>query len=382
MAIYLVGGAIRDLLLGKNIHDKDFVIVGDPAKHQELINKLVPVQASSFPVYIDRITGYQYALARTERKVGKGHKGFACFSDSDVTIEEDLSRRDLTINAIALSTNGQYVDPHNGILDIRNRIIRHVDNAFKDDPLRVLRVARFKALLYPYNFVIDQGTIDLLVSMSQQPDICGLSGERILLELNKALNTKHPSQFLQTLELINLHPKEFSYFRSWSNENLQILDNLSAQNTNSQNMLLGFAYLLPESSYQKFISVMPLTRIQRKLIQLVRDCNDKIYHANQLNQEQMVELIMQLTARVDLLPDLLEAVEVINQAKYQRYHLFLDIFKTWILMFTNISYGRWIKRLNLNNLANAKRQIIRYHLSLSDYQLKSGISPHDDFTTL
>jgi len=144
MKIYLVGGAVRDKILGIPVSDKDYLVVGSSPK--EMVKLGFKPIGKDFPVFLHPKTKEEYALARTERKVGKGYHGFKFYTSPDVTLEEDLRRRDITINAIAEDEDGNIYDPFNGVNDIKNKIIRHVSDAFIEDPLRVLRVARFTAL--------------------------------------------------------------------------------------------------------------------------------------------------------------------------------------------------------------------------------------------
>ena len=143
MKIYLVGGAVRDALLGLPIKDKDWVVVG--ATPQGMLDAGYQQVGRDFPVFLHPQTREEYALARTERKSGSGYTGFTCYAAPDVTLEADLQRRDLTINAMARDDNGEIIDPYNGRDDLENRLLRHVSPAFSEDPLRVLRVARFAA---------------------------------------------------------------------------------------------------------------------------------------------------------------------------------------------------------------------------------------------
>lgn len=150
MKTYLVGGAVRDSLLEIPVVDRDWVVVGAaPAELMELGYQQV---GKDFPVFLNPKTQEEYALARTERKSGQGYTGFTCYAAPDVTLEEDLQRRDLTINAIARSADGELIDPFNGVADLQARVLRHVSDAFGEDPLRVLRVARFAARFAPFGF--------------------------------------------------------------------------------------------------------------------------------------------------------------------------------------------------------------------------------------
>ena len=191
---YLVGGAIRDRALGLKIFDRDWVVVG--ATPQQMVDRGYEPVGKDFPVFINRETGEEYALARTERKTSKGYQGFAFNASSEITIEEDLARRDLTINAMAEDDQGNLIDPFNGMQDLQNGIIRHVSDAFIEDPVRILRVARFAAR---FKFTIAEETKALLEKMVNNGEVDALVPERVWTEMNKALNTDAPQIFFQTL---------------------------------------------------------------------------------------------------------------------------------------------------------------------------------------
>ena len=182
MKVYLVGGAVRDKLLGLPVKEKDWVVVGSTA--QEMKDKGYKQVGKDFPVFINPKTGEEYALARTERKSGHGYAGFEFDTNPNVTLEEDLARRDLTINAIAQDEDGTLIDPFNGQEDIKNKKLRHVSDAFSEDPLRVLRVARFKANLK--NFEITKETLQKIEKVVTSNEMKYLTGERVWLELIKS----------------------------------------------------------------------------------------------------------------------------------------------------------------------------------------------------
>lgn len=185
MKIYLVGGAVRDQLLGVDYHDSDYVVVG--ATPDALLAKGFQQVGSDFPVFLHPETKEEYALARTERKSGSGYNGFSCYSEPDVTLEQDLLRRDLTINAIAKSETGELVDPYGGQRDIENKVLRHVSDAFVEDPLRVLRVARFSARYYPLGFRVADETLELMRSLADSGELAALTPERVWKETERAL---------------------------------------------------------------------------------------------------------------------------------------------------------------------------------------------------
>ncbi|NOH69787.1 multifunctional CCA addition/repair protein [Vibrio pectenicida] len=197
MQIFLVGGAVRDRLLNIEVHDQDWVVVG--ATPDILVKKGFVAVGKDFPVFLHPKTKQEYALARTERKTGSGYKGFNCYFAPDVTIEEDLLRRDLTINAMAQDSKGRLIDPYGGQADLNNRTLRHVSSAFIEDPLRVLRVARFAAKLHHLGFNIADETQDLMKQIVMSKELEHLTAERVWQEWHKSLSTQDPQVFLSSL---------------------------------------------------------------------------------------------------------------------------------------------------------------------------------------
>jgi tRNA nucleotidyltransferase (CCA-adding enzyme) len=195
MKIYLVGGALRDKFLNIPIKDKDYVVVGSTP--EEMVKKGFKPIGKDFPVFIHPDTKDEYALARTEKKIGIGYHGFKFYASPKVKLDEDLKRRDLTINAIAQDENGNIYDPYNGQNDIEKRILRHVSDAFIEDPLRVLRVARFSTL--DEKFVIHKDTLNLLKKMVLNEELKSLAIERVVVEIKKGFEGKKPSQMFRCL---------------------------------------------------------------------------------------------------------------------------------------------------------------------------------------
>lgn len=194
MKTYLIGGAVRDKLLGLTIKDRDWVVVGSSS--EEMIAEGFEPVGKDFPVFLHPKTHEEYALARTERKSAPGYKGFVVHAAPNVTLEEDLARRDLTINAIAQAEDGSLIDPFNGQQDLKNKILRHVSPAFVEDPVRVLRIARFAAR---FGFTIADETKILINTMVAANELDYLVPERVWQELEKALATKQPSLFFIAL---------------------------------------------------------------------------------------------------------------------------------------------------------------------------------------
>lgn len=194
---YLVGGAVRDGLLGRPVVDRDWVVVG--SSPDKLLAEGFQQIGNDFPCFLHPETKEEYALARTERKSGTGHTGFICDFGPDVTLEEDLSRRDLTINAIAQTETGDYIDPYSGIDDLKNGILRHVSEAFAEDPLRVLRVARFAARYAELGFQVHPETMALMTQLVESDELSALTPERIWKEMSRALTEPKPSEFFNVL---------------------------------------------------------------------------------------------------------------------------------------------------------------------------------------
>ncbi len=197
MQVYLVGGAVRDALLNRKVVERDYVVVG--ATPEEMLSQGFTQVGKDFPVFLHPKTQEEYALARTERKSGKGYTGFVCDASSSVTLEEDLLRRDLTVNAIAQDNLGNLIDPYGGKKDLENRLLRHVSEAFSEDPLRVFRVARF-ATRYAYlGFTIATETMALMQSMAESGELSTLSAERVWQETKRSLLEKTPHVFFTVL---------------------------------------------------------------------------------------------------------------------------------------------------------------------------------------
>ncbi len=197
MKTYLVGGAVRDLLLHYPHKEKDWVVVGSTP--EEMIAHGFKPVGKDFPVFLHPQTRDEYALARTERKSGRGYTQFNFHASPDVTLEEDLKRRDLTINAIAQDDEGNIIDPYDGRADLKNKILRHVSPAFIEDPVRILRVARLMARFYHLGFTIAPETLVLMREMVGNGEVDALVAERVWQEWQRALQEKDPLQFLLVL---------------------------------------------------------------------------------------------------------------------------------------------------------------------------------------
>lgn len=205
--IYLVGGAVRDKLLNRKVKDKDYLVVG--ATVEQMLSLGFTQVGKDFPVFLHPKTKQEYALARTERKQGQGYTGFDCYAAPDVTIEQDLLRRDLTVNAMAMSEDGIIVDPYNGQQDLHDKVLRHVSNAFIEDPLRVLRVARFAARYHNEGFIIADETLALMTKISESGELATLRAERVWQEMQRALCEESEAENGTNGNTVKQHPEVF-----------------------------------------------------------------------------------------------------------------------------------------------------------------------------
>lgn len=197
MKTYLVGGAVRDKLLGRTVTERDWVVVG--ATPDTMLNLGYTAVGKDFPVFLHPKTREEYALARTERKVGHGYTGFSFHCGAEVTLEDDLIRRDLTINAMAEDESGNLIDPYGGRADLQQKLLRHVSPAFAEDPVRILRIARFAARYHGYGFTVAEETLTLMRSMVAQGEVDHLVAERIWKETERALAEPDPDVFIRVL---------------------------------------------------------------------------------------------------------------------------------------------------------------------------------------
>ena len=197
MRVYLVGGAVRDRLLGLPVRERDWVVVG--AEPGELERAGFLAVGREFPVFLHPQTSEEYALARLERKTGPGYRGFSTQFSPDVTLEQDLRRRDLTINAMAETDSGELIDPYGGQADLAARVLRHVSDAFSEDPVRILRVARFAARFIDLGFTVADETLALMRRMTASGEVSALVPERVWQETERALGAAHPEVYFETL---------------------------------------------------------------------------------------------------------------------------------------------------------------------------------------
>lgn len=293
MKIYLVGGAVRDLLLGLNPKDKDYVVVGEtPEKMLSLGYQQV---GADFPVFLHPETQEEYALARIERKVGLGYNGFTTDFNSSVTLEEDLYRRDLTINAMAIPKDGSLkdlIDPYNGKEDLKNGIIRHVSEAFSEDPVRVLRVARFAAR---YGFKVAESTLKLMSDIALSEDFKHLTQERVLLEINKVFKEDNAYLFFDILKDINAlkHISNGKYDSAWNNENRDLFIKLKKETNNTNLLLCVLLFNFNDKDYE----IYKIDSYVKELSIKYNKYKDDIINYDDLSNEDKVNLHNKLDSR-------------------------------------------------------------------------------------
>lgn len=329
MKAYLVGGAVRDELLNLPVKDRDWVVVG--ATVEEMLKKGFRQVGKDFPVFLNPKTNEEYALARTERKVGRGYVGFDFNASASVTLEEDLLRRDLTINAIAKTPDGVLIDPYHGKEDIKNKLLRHVSPAFVEDPVRVLRVARFAARFAELGFTIAPETILLMKEMVAADEVSALVAERVWKELERALQEKNPEEFFQALSQCGALGVLFPQIKM---EGVGMAA-LKLSSRCFPDAEIRFAVLVHDLSIDQLKELCDRYRVPssyRELSLLVaKYCADYL-RANQLDAGQLLALLQAADGfrRVERFQKFLNACFVIASAmsKPSQSEWLLDVYKT------------------------------------------------------
>lgn len=289
MEIYIVGGAVRDILLGVQPKDKDWVVVG--ATEAQMLDKGFIKVPASFPVFINPKTKQEYALARSEKKTSKGYHGFEANFSPDITLKEDLRRRDLTINSIAIDEHNNIIDPFNGQQDLRNRILRHTSEAFAEDPLRVIRLARFKAQLCDFNFSIATETKQLVSKIIQSGELNCLTKERLHIEFTKSLN--NPKLFFSTLDNLNAIETTFPSIK----KSIAILPDNKYFNshiyTSSYHDEKITLCLVNCQNIEGFKKELLLTNKQYKLLKATRSIKDIIENKDNIDASSVYDILKQ-----------------------------------------------------------------------------------------
>jgi tRNA nucleotidyltransferase (CCA-adding enzyme) len=308
MKIYLVGGAVRDALLSRPVHEKDFVVVGSTVDEM-LAQKFQPV-GKAFPVFLHPQTKEEYALARTEKKVGKGYHGFTFHAAPDVTLEEDLIRRDLTINAMAQDEDGMIIDPYNGRKDLDQKILRHVSLAFAEDPVRILRLARFAARFSYLGFKVAPETIELMKQMVQEGEVDALVPERVWKELQSALREPNPEAFFEVLDSCDALNKLFPELKDFTA--LKVAVKLT------EDPIIRFAALMPSDSLCKHYRIPNDYRELAKLVSTLHGlCQDAVI----LSADELMVILEGLDAfrRPERLMPFLIACQAVNSDQNDKH---------------------------------------------------------------
>lgn len=315
MKIYLVGGAVRDQLLGLPIKERDWVVVG--ASVDDMLALGYKQVGKEFPVFLHPKTGEEYALARMERKTKPGYKGFVFDASPEVTLSDDLSRRDLTINAMAQSVDGQLVDPYHGQKDLENKILRHVSPAFIEDPVRILRVGRFLARYAHQGFHVAPETIKLMRDMVQAGEVNALVAERVWKELERALTEKNPEKFFAVLNecgaLAILFPE--LKMNSTGMQAMMVATKLSSQ---SAIRLAALLHDLPDAkpSIRHFGQRYRIPHYHQTLAELTAIYHAKVLQGKTLSAQELLDLFyaLDIFRKKNRFDDFLTACQAIAEA--------------------------------------------------------------------
>lgn len=287
MEIYKVGGAVRDRLLGRVVKETDWVVVG--ATPKAMLDKGYKPVGKAFPVFLHPETAEEYALARTEKKISPGYTGFSCDAAPTVTLEEDLLRRDLTINAMAETSSGNIIDPYGGQADLKAKVLRHVSPAFVEDPVRVLRIARFAARYAEYGFSVAPETMALMKTMVAKGEVEYLVPERVSQELFKALMEKTPSAFFQVLQACGAFSVVFPGMVV--DALLPTLDKSQGVSTKER-----FALLMYQSDVDSLCQRLKVPKDYKELAGLVARYQKEYAESLHLSAEKLVSLLEKLDA--------------------------------------------------------------------------------------
>jgi tRNA nucleotidyltransferase (CCA-adding enzyme) len=325
MKIYQVGGAVRDEILNLPVQDRDYVVVGGSV--EEMIDQgFIPV-GNDFPVFLHPLTHEEYALARTERKQGRGYKGFVVHASREVTLEEDLQRRDLTINAMARDEEGRLIDPYGGLRDCRERLLRHVSHAFIEDPVRILRVARFAARFKnPLGFTVAPETMGLMKHMSETGEVDALVAERVWQEVARGLMENTPSELFHVLDqcgaLYKILPQLIHVYPSRRELALPFIDHLAQLNLPLRQRFAGLLFSLFNNGSDASQAINLICR----QLKCPKECSDLALLTTQLSHEPLFNEA--LSAEQALL--IIEKADAIRRP--ERYQEALEL----VMLFNNI----------------------------------------------
>lgn len=338
MKTYLVGGAIRDKLLGLPIKERDWVVVG--ATVSDMLKLGYQQVGKEFPVFLHPKTREEYALARMERKVQAGYKGFTVDTAPTVTLEADLIRRDLTINAMAETENGQLIDPYGGEKDLKNKVLRHVSPAFSEDPVRILRVGRFMARFAYLGFQVASETIDLMREMVKAGEVNALVAERVWKELERALGEPNPEQFFTVLQTCGAMEILFPQLLSQPTAlpALQVAAQMQAKPIQRFAALL---HALPTQEITQLCSRYRVPNDYKELASLAALHHITALQAKQLSAEQLLSLFSatDVFRRRDRFADFLSVCTAIAQVKHQPFD------SRWLFKCAQVAFNYDVKEL-------------------------------------
>ena len=354
MKIYLVGGAVRDQIMGLSVRDKDYVVVGSTS--EEMVKLGYKPVGKDFPVFLHPKTHQEYALARTERKVSKGYKGFKVYTSEEVTLEEDLQRRDLTINAIAKDKRGKFFDPFGGIKDIKSRVLRHVSSAFVEDPIRVLRIARFSARFH--KFKIHPKTEAILKQIIKNKEIETVASERVWSELAAGFLEKKSYLMFEVLNrcgALKILLPELDYPKNKNSIKKSLECAAKFGYSADVRAAIFFMYTYPikpgikcnEKIYLRLSVPNAVKKLTEKLIFNLPD----LKQFKKLKPRQVLDLIykMDLFRNPDILPDVMQIFEAYIEGQLSQKNTAQTTLK--VLQ----KYLKHLNKLNLSSISQNKR---------------------------
>ncbi|MEN9750051.1 MAG: Multifunctional protein : CCA-adding enzyme [Pseudomonadota bacterium] len=354
MKIYLVGGAVRDQIMGLSVKDKDYVVVGSTS--EEMVKLGYKPVGKDFPVFLHPKTHHEYALARTERKISKGYKGFKVYASKEVTLEEDLKRRDLTINAIAKDSRGQFFDPFHGIQDIKNKVLRHVSSAFVEDPIRVLRIARFSARFH--QFKIHPKTEAILKQIVKNKEIEAVASERIWHELFVGFSEKKSYLMLEVLHkcgALKLLLPEMNYVKHKNSIKKSFEYAFKSKHSPEIKAALFFMHLYPLKGNSKLqgeiYTRLSVPNAVKKLTEKTIANLSDLKQFKKLKPRQILDLIykMDLFRNPDMLLDVMKIFEAFISSQSNQLRTASTTLKSLK------KFLKHLNKLNLSSISQNKR---------------------------
>ena len=369
MKIYLVGGAVRDQIMGLSIKDKDYVVVGSTT--EEMVKLGFKPVGKDFPVFLHPKTHYEYALARTERKVSKGYKGFKVYASKEVTLEEDLERRDLTINAIAKDKRGQFIDPFNGVGDIKKRILRHVSPAFVEDPIRVLRIARFSARFH--QFKIHPKTQSILKKIIKNKELEVVASERVWHEIAVGLleNKSHIMfDVLHECGALRVLIPEINYVKNKTHIKRSLEYANKLKYSEDLKAATFFMYLYSSNSsakdIEKIYSRLSVPSSVKKLTEKLAHNLTELRQFKKLKPRQILDLIykMDLFRNPDVLIDVINLLNAYNQGQISKQKSAVSTLR---------ALQKYLKHLNKLNLGLISQNRTNVDIKTSIYEERLSV---------